>query len=70
MKCEDESDDVTLEMPPKFMAYIDRLAMQRGLAAADDFLEQWRWSEEEEREGSAQDVAEALVAELEAQAGI
>jgi hypothetical protein len=50
------------------MVYIDRLAIQRGLGSADDYLNQWHWSEEEDRDGSAREVAEALVAELTAQA--
>jgi hypothetical protein len=36
------------------------------LQAADDYLAQWKWSDEQERDGSAQDVADALKAELEA----
>jgi hypothetical protein len=68
IKAEDDADDVTLELPAKFMERIDRLAAQRGLQASDDYLAQWRWSEEEEREGSAREVAEAVRAELEAQA--
>ena len=48
------------------MKHIDALATKLGLQTADDYLAQWRWSEEEEREGSARDVAEALKAELEA----
>ncbi|HTP87726.1 MAG TPA: virulence factor [Bryobacteraceae bacterium] len=69
IRAEDDEDDVTLPLAPKFMERVDRLAMQRGLAGADDFLAQWHWSEEEEREGSASEVAEAVKAELEAQAG-
>ena len=68
IKAEDDADDVTLELPAKFMERIDRLAAQRGLQASDDYLAQWRWSEEEEREGSAREVAESVRAELEAQA--
>lgn len=64
----DDQDDVTLEMPPKFMERIDQLAARRGLQSADDYLAQWRWSEDEERNGSAREVAEAIRAELEAQA--
>jgi len=59
---------VTVELPAKFMERIDRLAVQQGLQGSDDYLAQWRWSEEEEREGSAREVAEAVRAELEAQA--
>jgi hypothetical protein len=59
---------VALELPAKFMERIDRLAMQQGLQGSDDYLAQWRWSEEEERAGPAREVAEAVRAELEAQA--
>ncbi|HEY1220496.1 MAG: virulence factor [Bryobacteraceae bacterium] len=68
IKAEDDADDVTVELPPRFMAHIDRLAVQQGLQGSDDYLAQWRWSEEEEREGSAREVAETVRAELEAQA--
>jgi hypothetical protein len=55
-------------MPDRFQERIDRLAAERGLAGSDDYLAQWRWSDDEDRDGSAQDVAEAVRAELEAQA--
>jgi hypothetical protein len=55
-------------MPPRFMERIDLLAAKRKLQDADDYLAQWKWGEEEEREGSAQEVAAALIAELESQA--
>lgn len=66
VKADDGVDDVTVELAPKFMAYIDILAAKRGLQAADDYLAQWKWSEEQERDGSAEEVAEAVKAELEA----
>jgi hypothetical protein len=50
------------------MERIDRLAAQRDLQASDDYLAQWQWSEEQERDGSAREVAEAVRAELEAEA--
>ena len=68
IRAEDDSGDVSLPLPPKFMVRIDALAAERGLEGSDDYLAQWRWSEEEQREGSAQDVAEAICRELEAQA--
>jgi hypothetical protein len=67
IKAEDDADDVTVELPAKFMERVDRLAAQRGLQESDDYLAQWRWSEEEERSGSAREVAEAVRAEMEAQ---
>ena len=68
IKAEDDQDEVTVELAPKFMEHIDVLAAQRGLQSADDYLAQWRWSDDEERDGSAQEIAEAIEAELEANA--
>jgi hypothetical protein len=68
IKAEDDADDVTLPLDAKFMERIDILAAKRGLQADDDYLAQWKWTEEEEREGSAQEVAEAVKAELESKA--
>lgn len=64
----DDVDDVTVMMPPKFMERIDQLAAQRGLQGSDDYLAQWHWSDDQEREGAAREVAEAVRAELEATA--
>jgi Virulence factor/Ribbon-helix-helix protein, copG family len=68
IRAEDERDEVTVALDPKFMERIDQLAAQRGLSASDDYLAQWQWTEEAERGGSAQSVADALKAELEAKA--
>lgn len=68
IKAEDERDEVTLSLPVRFMERIDQLAAKRGLQAADDYLAQWQWSDEQQRDGRALDVAEALRAELEAEA--
>lgn len=66
IKVEGDLDEVTVMLDGKFMAQVDILAAKRGFQAADDYLAQWRWSEQAEREGSASEVAEALKAELEA----
>ena len=65
IKAEDDVDEVTLPLEPRFMERIDQLAAQRGLTSADDYLAQWRWSEPQEREGSAEHVARAVQRELE-----
>jgi hypothetical protein len=69
IKAEDDETDVTLQMPERFQERIDKLAAERGLGGADDYLAQWRWSDDADRDGSAQAVAEAVRDELEAQAG-
>ena len=66
IKAEDDVEDVTVMLDGRFMEQVDLLAAKRGLQGADDYLAQWKWSEEEERAGSAREVAEALKAELEA----
>jgi hypothetical protein len=68
IKAEDDMDDVTVQMPDRFQERIDLMAARRGLQESDAYLAQWKWSEEEDREGSAEEVAEALRAELEAKA--
>jgi hypothetical protein len=67
VQAEDELDEVKLPLAPRFMERIDQLAGQRGLQASDDYLAQWRWTDEAERDGSAEEVAEVVKAELESQ---
>ncbi|HUK17362.1 MAG TPA: virulence factor [Bryobacteraceae bacterium] len=68
IRAEDAEDDVTLVLPPRFQERIDHLALQRGLQDSGDYLEQWHWSDEQDREGSAHEVAEQVKAELESEA--
>lgn len=68
IKAEDARDDVTVMLPDRFMQRIDQLAAARGLSDADAYLAEWHWSEDQDRPGSAQDVADAVKAELEAAA--
>jgi hypothetical protein len=67
VRAEAGHDEVTLELDPRAIQRIDRLAMQLGLQGTDEYLDQWRWSDPEEREGTAQEVAESLKRELETQ---
>jgi hypothetical protein len=66
IKAWDDFDEVKLELPPRFAERIDASAQAQKLTSADSYLAQWKWSDEQEREGSAQEVAEAVKAELEA----
>jgi hypothetical protein len=49
-----------------FVKEIDRVAMREGIVGTDDYLALWKWSDDLERPGEADDVAAQLVAELEA----
>jgi len=65
IKAADDLDEVTVQLDSRFMERIDQLAAQRGLQSTDDYLAQFHWSEEQEREGAAEDVARAVKQELE-----
>jgi hypothetical protein len=65
---DDDGNEVSLPLDQKFQERIDELAAQRGLSAADDYLAHWNWSDDADRPGSADEVAKAVKAELEAQA--
>jgi len=69
VKAEDDvGNEVTLNLSSKFAEHIDAVAQKRGFTNGDQYLEQWKWSDEQQRKGSAQEVAEAVKAELEAAA--
>jgi len=53
-------------LPDRFQQEIDRVAMREGLHGSDAYLDQWHWSEKQERPGSAEEVATALLNEFEA----
>lgn len=57
---------VSFELAPRFQAAIDQAAMASGLIGTDEYLDGFRWSEIQEREGSAEEVAATVVAELDA----
>ncbi|HSM55604.1 MAG TPA: virulence factor [Candidatus Sulfomarinibacteraceae bacterium] len=65
VKVTDENGTVRKMLPDYFQQAIDGAAMAEGSTDSDAYLDGWDWGPQEEREGSAEDVAEALVAELE-----
>ena len=58
---------VSVALPEWFVQEIDRVAMRDGLIGADEYLERWSWSADAERPGPAEEVAAALVREIEAE---
>jgi len=65
IKAWDDVNEVNVELPRKFIARIDQTAQAEGLTGTDDYLSHWAWSEEQERPGTAADVAQIVEAELE-----
>ena len=62
---EEGKRSISRPMPDRFQVEIDRVAMQEGLAGSDAYLEQWKWTPKLERPGTAEEVAAALIRELE-----
>ncbi|HEY3614328.1 MAG TPA: virulence factor [Gaiellales bacterium] len=56
----------SLELPGWFMQEIDRVATRENIVGADEYLERWQWSSDIERDGGADEVATAVIAELSA----
>jgi hypothetical protein len=66
LEVRDATESVTVSLSDKFQQLIDSAAMQLGLHDSEAYIEQWSRSEPHERAGSARDVADAVMAELEA----
>jgi hypothetical protein len=62
------SDDagITIKraMPRWYMQEISRITMREGIAGTDEYLEEFAWSDDIERAGTADEVADAVMAEL------
>ncbi len=62
----EDGSKLSRQLPDWFQQEIDRVAMAQGLTGSDAYLEQWHWGEPEERDGSANEVLDAVEAELSA----
>jgi hypothetical protein len=65
VKAWDEYDEVKLELDPRFMALVDAKAQQKGLTGSEDYLSHFKWSDEKERDGEADVVADIIKIEIE-----
>jgi Virulence factor len=60
----DDGTEVKRQLPDWFQQEIDKRAMVQGLTDSDAYLEQWHWSDPEERSGTPDEVVETLEREL------
>jgi len=67
VRAKDAGGRVGAELPPRFQEAVDQAAMAAGLIGSDDYTEAFRWGEQQQRAGTAREVADALAAELDAQ---
>jgi cvfA/B/C family virulence factor len=61
----DASGSAKVQLSDRFQALIDAVAMRLGMAGTDAYLDQWEHGDEQERGGTAREVAAAVVGELE-----
>jgi hypothetical protein len=60
----EDGTQVSRQLPEWFQQEIDRVAMEEGLIGSDAYLEQWAWSDAEEREGDPNKVLDEVEAEI------
>jgi hypothetical protein len=60
---------ISKPLSDRFQKAIDHAAMAANLVGSDEYTDMFRWSEPRERDGSAEAVATAVAAELEARYG-
>jgi hypothetical protein len=68
VKVWDEFEELKIDLPSPFPERIDAAAQRLGFTKGDDYIAQWRWSDEAERAGAPAEVAAAIQRELEAAA--
>jgi len=56
-------------MPKWFMQEVSRITMREGLAGTDAYLDEFSWSDYVERDGTPDEVADAVLVELAARWG-
>ncbi|ESR23493.1 virulence factor [Lutibaculum baratangense] len=66
IEARDGRDRARVELSARFQELIDMMAMRRGLAGTDAYLEAWRRQPLVEREGGCEDLARAAADEFEA----
>ena len=66
VKAWDDGGEVKRMLPDRFQVAIDAYAMKDGSTDMDAYLDGWSWGPIEERSGSAGDVLDAIIAELDA----
>jgi hypothetical protein len=69
VEARDATDGASVQLSERFQALIDAVAMKLGLGGSDEYLEQWHHGDEQERAGTAREVADAVAGELEAKFG-
>src|SRR4051812_16279307 len=62
-----EGGRANVQLPERFQEAIDQAAMAAGMIGSDEYTAAFRWGEQQERDGAARAVVDAVLAELDAQ---
>ncbi len=65
VEAKDDDGSHKVQLSLRFQELIDLVAMRRDLAGSDAYLMEWRKEDMQEHDGSGQEVAEAVAAEIE-----
>ncbi len=65
VRAEDEDDRVSLLLDNRFQLAIDEAAMGAKVVGEDEYSNGFQWTEEQVKDGNAQDVAQSIVESLE-----
>jgi cvfA/B/C family virulence factor len=66
VKAWDDGSEVKRMLPDRFQVAIDAYAMKDGSTDMDAYLDGWKWGDIEQREGSPEEVLNAVISELDA----
>ena len=67
VRARDEQGRFSQPLSQRFQVAIDNAAMEAGVSGSDAYTELFQWKDPQGRQGTAQEVAEAVAAELEAE---
>jgi len=67
VRAEDQHGRVNLQLPERFQLAVDEVAMATKMISDDNYTAGFQWQSAQEKEGSAKDVADAVIAELDTQ---
>ena len=67
VRARDADGRTGVQLPERFQETIDKAAMAAGLTGSEAYTEAFRWGDPQERAGTAQDIAAAVAAELDAE---
>jgi cvfA/B/C family virulence factor len=67
VRVRDKKGRVSKKLPQRFMDAVDSAAMASNNVDGESYTNGFQWGERQEREGDIQDIADALITELEEQ---